>query len=257
LFVGQCIYCGATTGPFTREHVIPRGLGGDWEPEGHGNALVLQKASCPSCQNVTQKIEEHCLRSMMNPARARLGLKRKDRGSGNMRGRLEKADGSVEERDVPIDELPAALVIPSFYEAGALSGKPIVDSAPCDYKFVIVAPARGKLNEGDRLGVAMSANAKTFARMLGKIALGVAVAGLGVGGFRPLVRDLILNKPEEAGHWVGGFAGLPSDPARSTSFHKVRLTGAQALAGEFVIVEIALFAEFGGPTNYVVVGQPL
>lgn len=53
----------------------------------------------------------------------------------------------------------------------------------------------------------MRGHNQRFARMLAKIALGLAVAKFGISGFEPLVRDLILNKPEEYGHWVGGFAG--------------------------------------------------
>jgi hypothetical protein len=67
-----------------------------------------------------------------------------------------------------------------------------------------------------------------------------------------------VNNPDEYGHWVGGFAGLQVEEAPSKQFHEIRLLGAQqAEAGIFIIVEIRLFAKFGGPTNYVVVGRPL
>jgi hypothetical protein len=88
--------------------------------------------------------------------------------------------------------------------------------------------------------------------------LGLTVAKFGVSGFEPLVRDLILTSPEEYGHWVGGFAGTQVLEPPSKVLHEVRLLDSQqASAGVFIIVEIRLFAEFGGPTNYVVVGKPL
>src|ERR1700681_3245115 len=79
LNVGVCIYCGDTTPPLTREHILPRGLGGNVAPHGQTQALVLQKATCEQCRLITSRLEEECLRPMMNYARARLGLKRKDR----------------------------------------------------------------------------------------------------------------------------------------------------------------------------------
>jgi len=92
--------------------------------------------------------------------------------------------------------------------------------------------------------------------MLAKIALGVAVAKFGVTEFEPLVRNFILCNPEEYGHWVGGFAGIPKQELRPTQLHQIHLLTARAKAGVFIIVELRLFAEFGGPTNYVVVGRP-
>lgn len=256
LDVGQCIYCGTTTAPLGREHVLPRGLGGGYAPDKYENALVLQSASCAACQRITGKFEGECLRLMMDPARAHLDLKRRDRNRGTMIAELDMPDGSHENRDVDPSEIPSALVIPAYYEAGALTNKPIVLNAPCDYKFLIVAPARGPLlNEARRVGVSLQANPKAFAQMLAKIALGVAVAKFGINEFKPLVQEFILGKADEYGHWVGGFAGKP-EQNRGPSLHHISVGLMQAQAGVFIIAEICLFAEFGGPTNYVVVGQP-
>jgi hypothetical protein len=77
--VGQCIYCGEASSPLTREHVLPRGLGGFKSPAGSSNALVLQQASCESCQVITQSIEDDCLSGQFWPIRSRLKFNRKDR----------------------------------------------------------------------------------------------------------------------------------------------------------------------------------
>jgi IS5 family transposase len=45
LDVGACIYCGDDRSRLTREHVLPRGLGGNWEPEGFSDALVTGRAN--------------------------------------------------------------------------------------------------------------------------------------------------------------------------------------------------------------------
>jgi hypothetical protein len=141
LNVGVCIYCGDTKGPLTREHVIPRGLGGNVPPQDLSDALVLQKATCERCRRITAKIEEDCLLPMMNHARARLGLKRKDRADATMETLIEMPDGTTGRRVVAADEALGMVLIPSFYEAGALTSKPITDTAPCDYQIVLVAPA--------------------------------------------------------------------------------------------------------------------
>lgn len=259
LNVGACIYCGDKNPPLTREHILPRGLGGNQAPTGLNAALVLQKATCEQCRLITSRIEEACLRPMMDYARARLGLKRKDRSAAKMEMLVDLPDGSTERRDVDADEVLGPILVPCFYEAGVLTNKPITDeTAPCDYHTIIVAPAHKRVMEqAERAGVELYADSKVFAQMLAKIALGVAVARFGVTGFEPTVRNLILNNQNEYGHWVGGFAGTPNAAVTSPMLHRIHLKTKQFSAGTFIVVEIQLFAEFGGPTNYVIVGRPL
>lgn len=257
LNVGACIYCGDTNPPLTREHILPRGLGGNQAPTGLNAALVLQKATCERCRLITSKIEDECLRRMMDYARARLGLKRKDRSKAVMEMKLHRPDGTTERRDVDPGEVLGPVIIPSYYEAGALTDKPFTDIAPCDYKIIVVAPARGSIrNEPADVSVELSADSKKFAQMLAKIALGMAVARFGITGFMPTVRNFILNNPNEYGHWVGGFAGTQRYEPPVTELHSALVQTKQVSAGTFIIVEIRLFAAYGGPTNYVIVGRP-
>jgi hypothetical protein len=194
---------------------------------------------------------------MMDAGRSRLDLKRKDRSKGKMVALIDRPDGSSERLEVDSNEMLGAIALPSYYEAGALTNRPRTDTAPCDYHFIIVAPASQRLlKQSRRVGVSITANSKMFAQMLAKIALGVAVAKFGVTGFEPLVRNFILNNPNEGGHWVGGFAGTQWKEPPSQLLHRIHLQTVNANAGVFIIVEIRLFAEFGGPTNYVVVGRP-
>lgn len=130
LNVGACIYCGDPEPPLTREHVLPRGLGGNEAPDGFANALVLQNASCQSCQKITQRIEEACLVAMMGPGRARLGLRRKDRSQNTTIAHMDRYDGPSEDREVAWDDVPGAITIPSFYEAPILTGAPIPEFPP-------------------------------------------------------------------------------------------------------------------------------
>ena len=122
---------------------------------------------------------------------------------------------------------------------------------------MFVASARGPiLEEAARVGVDLHCDSNVFAQMLAKIGLGAAVAKLGLTGFEPLVRNFILKNPNEDGHWVGGFAGTDRATVACPSFHRLHLQAKQFSAGVFVVVEIQLFAEYGGPTNYVVVDRP-
>ena len=50
--VWRCIYCGAAPtrkGALGKEHIIPQGLGG---------TLILPRASCRSCEDITKRIEK-------------------------------------------------------------------------------------------------------------------------------------------------------------------------------------------------------
>lgn len=256
LEVGACIYCGNTRCPLTREHILSRGLGGNVAPKGETQAFVLQKATCEACRRITSQIEDDCLRSNLDYARARLGLKRKDRRPRRMEMMFDLPDGSTGRTAVDADDVLGPIVIPSYYEAGALTNKPFADSAaPCDYHFVVIASARGDiLKKSPRVGVDLRCDSRTFSRMLAKIALGAAVARFGIRGFQPTVRNFILHDNNEGGHWVGGFAGTDSRRLPYSQLHRIRVMRRVLPAGNFVIVEVHLFAQYGAPTNYVIVG---
>ena len=244
----------------TREHVLPRGLGGGDAPVGRHAALVLQEASCEKCRAITQNIERECLRDMMEYGRSRLGLKRKDRRKSKTKAFVDLLDGSSEEREINSDEILGPVILPSYYEAAALSNKPLTNSVPCpcDHKMIVIRPASAKaLANVARLGVSLRSTPKTFARMLAKIALGLTVAHLGIDGFVPTVRNFILRNPDQCGYWVGGYAGTDKAYPTSGNLHHVVLRLANLKSGDFIVVELQLFAEYGGPNNYVVVGRAL
>lgn len=64
--VGACIYCGATEGRLTEEHIIPTGLGG---------TLVLPNASCDMCATLTSQFEMRVLRGFLDRGRRAMGIK--------------------------------------------------------------------------------------------------------------------------------------------------------------------------------------
>ncbi|MBP6077135.1 MAG: hypothetical protein KA520_12490 [Nitrosomonas sp.] len=49
----KCIYCGNTDEKLTKEHIVPRGLGG---------TCTIPSASCKKCQKITSQLEHSILR---------------------------------------------------------------------------------------------------------------------------------------------------------------------------------------------------
>lgn len=63
-YIGKCIYCGSTDN-LTREHVVPRGLGGPW---------LLLKASCKKCARITSDFEGGVLGGILYSGAYEVGL---------------------------------------------------------------------------------------------------------------------------------------------------------------------------------------
>ena len=193
---------------------------------------------------------------MMDPARAKLGLKRKDRFDTTTIANLELVNGEKEDRRVTWNFVPGPMVLPSFYTAGFFAGRKFYNQLPCDHKIIVARPASAFLEKKVKsVGVSMTSNPKLFAQMLSKIALGLAVAYYGLEKIKPLVRDVILKDGTGYGYYVGGYAERKREEQKTESLHKITFGTFKGPSGNFLIVDIRLFAEYNGPTNYVVVGR--
>jgi hypothetical protein len=60
---GRCIYCGRRKN-LTSEHIVPLGLGGDFE---------LPGASCGACRNITSLIEQRVMEEQFTGPRLAIG----------------------------------------------------------------------------------------------------------------------------------------------------------------------------------------
>jgi hypothetical protein len=251
--IGQCIYCGETNPPLTREHVLPRGLGGFRAPTGYHEALVLRRASCGPCQQITQQIEHECLTQMLWPIRSRLKFDRKDRRPSHVPIQLLLADGSTITRNVEPELAHAPIVVTHFDKAEVLGKRSYSPRTTVVFPPQFHVSARQHGAKG--IGLSARENRPRFAQMLAKIGLGLAVAQFGLKGFHPLVREFIRFLPNDYRHWVGG--RKRKDDSRSKNLHSLMLTVENTPSGAFVIAEIQLFASYGAPVNYVIVGKPL
>ena len=104
--VNQCIYCRTTEKPLTDEHTIAYGLNG---------TLVLQKASCLDCNNITSLFEGKVLRGFTREARIALGMRtrRRDKVPKTFPLGIVK-DGRETITHVPANEQFVVLPLPLF-----------------------------------------------------------------------------------------------------------------------------------------------
>ena len=159
------------------------------------------------------------------------------------------------DEDVALPDLPAVLFLTGFYEAGLFSGQPIGTQYKIRHWVKHFGEGAAALKPDQGLTVAEIVPGD-YGRLLAKICLGYAVAILGIDGFKPLVRDFILGKNnDEFGHWIGGSGNTDEPP--SSALHEIGLRPIthKATQVEYVVAEIRLFAMFGAPRNYVIVGR--
>jgi hypothetical protein len=248
-YVGRCIYCDSTEN-LTREHVIPEGIGGRIVPLGQHEAFVLRDATCDACKKITAATEGKVLRKMMGHFRASRGMVRKDRRTKTRR--VEMDDGSFV--DLPIDQLPGVLFLPCYGMPGFLEGRPVGSPAPLRFHTVVLDEDR--LPETGTMKLA-GMGPDIFGQMLAKIALGFAVWSFGLDSFRPLVREFILGDVKQFGHWLGGEALQRSDSVEPdpNALHHLDTAFIEHDGKIYVVGGVWLFADYGGPRNYVVVGE--
>lgn len=249
--VGRCIYCDSVAEPLSREHVLPRGLGGNRSPQNLSEAMVLLRASCEECRRITQTIEDHCLNHQFGPVRARLRLNRKDRAKKDWPATVALQDGRIERRSIPIDQIPASMIIPSLPLAAILGGAACHPPDILLHQVVIEEDKRERNPQFRSVSIDLKYDCMLFTRMLSKIALGLAHYTFGEDIFEPIVRDFIRLGSEHPNQYVGGYCGRSNSPSMFDSGHHSRLWQHSG----YLIATIQLFAVPGSPVNYVVVGR--
>jgi hypothetical protein len=244
--VGRCIYCGATQGELTEEHISPFGLNG---------LITLLSASCSECNKATSRIEEYVLRRMWGAARAELGYRtRNKKGSRNLFPLTVFKDGTKAVRKVHLKDALKIIELPIFKLPAILDGRPITDNIECISKdeFVLVEQ---KADLAKRLGVddvcAPDCDPEIFARFVAKCSYGYAVERYGIEAFESVyVSPAILGRTKDIGQWVG------SPNTREFSVRKTPMSGGfRILPSNDVLVRIKLFPRFDGAEYITVVGK--
>jgi hypothetical protein len=244
-YIGRCIYCDATEGKLTNEHVSPFGLNG---------RLILSNASCPGCSKVTSALELHVLRSMFGPARAEMGYRtRKKKGAEYLFPVLVTRSGIKTVEKVPLRDALKTIELPIFKVPAALDGR-------SDDRIECISQDQFDLVErrtelANRLGVdevcSPQYDPMIFARFVAKCSLGYAIERYGIDAFDTFyIRSAILGKTDDIGRWVGS-SDRRELPVRNTPMS----CGFKILPDNDVLVKIKLFARFDGAEYVTVVGK--
>jgi hypothetical protein len=253
--VGHCIYCGAYANNLSKEHIIPFGLAAD--------SLILPKASCTNCRDITRKHETTILRSMWWGFRTRIGAPSRHDAATSFN--LHK--GVVEEFSLPWihkmkmgtakiepHEFPLSIVSPKFPEPpGILVGRdPTANVEWGAWAGINDEDVRKHIpQDKDVIGLA-PIEPETFGRFIAKVAHGYAVAEFGEGAFKPALKYWIRNKPMRMLQWIGG---QRDEPPATEWLHDIQWQIASTGDKNFIVVNLRLFSCFGAPPYRIVVGE--
>jgi hypothetical protein len=247
----RCVYCGKQPPEVTLhlEHIIAESLGG---------MLEFPAASCDGCGGETHAYEGQCAGRLFAPIRAQLNFPSKR----TLKNRIKKFTMTFDgiRRKIHQDEYPGMVI--SFVNGlpGILLGAPKSD----DYSGgIAMATLPGFGERLNHLREKFRAKEVAFnpdfdivhlGRMLAKIAHSYAVAELGYGAFRPLLLDIILNRPPlHISHYVGGIRD--QEIPVGNDLHEIEIDKTGLGRDQYVVVKIQLFADRQLPVYYVVAGE--
>jgi hypothetical protein len=236
----------------TDEHIIPLALGGN---------LVLPKASCLDCAAVINKqIETPVLFKEWGYLRIKRQFpsRSKRRKGVSRREHITLTSRRGHPMRVPILDYSCPVPLYKFKEARILSGMPRGDD---NYHWTMEMLSSAeeeermlrKFPEWNRQH-SFRAQPFEFARLLAKIAFSYTVAEYGLGGFTPLVHDLILGRSEDYFQTVGGT--MEAQPAIPGGDHVINIKVLfRSPTQARLIVDVRLFSQIRTPAYHVVVGE--
>lgn len=243
---GECMYCGSKEN-LSREHIVPYGLNGPG---------VIPKSSCGSCSEITSKFERHVLRGPLWGLRAylRFSSRRKQKLPKNLPFIL-KSKGTEFEVSLPIDEHPIMLTFPVFGVPTLAGGKKVIGiniKGSAMYNFG--APVKEVLDKynADDFRVTETSQPVSFARLLAKIAWGVAVINGQHAKLDSGLLDAFLYNPNDIGQWVGTYTD-PLVKVESNLLHEIRIREDNEIG--FLMADVKLFSNSETPRYGVILGR--
>ncbi|MDR3446934.1 hypothetical protein [Dyella sp.] len=269
--LGQCMYCEDNHPPLTNEHIMSRGLNGEW--------LLLQ-STCNACKKKIDTFETPVLKSgWLSDPRLAMGFR-----SYNAKGQPTHIKmtfiGNNERKFtayVPKESAVALISMPSLIPARFLTSSLALRAtdgfemygtidAPV-YRGVVDEDGQPRperlshfINELRRLygasGIDLTASVKPpqFIRFLCKIAHGFHVWERGMFPLKesPAI-ELLMARRTDYSNWVGGKDTAPSNEERRP-LHEVTIEDVVTKSGmHCTLVNIALFNSLGPNFAYQVV----
>lgn len=264
----RCIYCGKSGAKLTEEHVIPFAIG--------KNATILEGACCDFCQRIIQPYEQEVLKKQLGTFRAMTGAPTRNKKDLPKFINLplvecDEDGGFVRDlgiREIPIEEGPLILnlwqsppprIFGESINPADAEGRPwwYIESSRA---VPILQKAAGELGAAI-IGIKRSqVNRLCYLRWLAKTAHAFVTAELGVEAFEPFLINLILNRSDDVGQFVGDMAGVAS--LEGPTGHSFKITLGETPtelgpAGGLIVVFMQLWADLGSPPHLIVVGRPL
>jgi hypothetical protein len=202
-----------------------------------------------------KKIEEACLRRMFGPARYGRGItsKRHQDEHPTELPVYTEINGVFRLQQIPLAEHPAPLFMEAFNPPGLFSGRSASESARNYRAGIWIDNQRLRVPEGAQSVYTDGwVNHFMMARMLAKIAHGMAVFTFGLDGFKPVLLDIISGKDlRETFYYIG----VKPDMSEKDTYPLDLRCGIERTTG-CVTVTIRLFANLGAPVYVVAVGDP-
>lgn len=255
--IGKCIYCGTTSLPLTKEHVVPYGLGAD--------TIVLKKACCEKCRRITSKCERNPIHDNWEEVRGALDFPSRKRKLADKMFSLnvELEDGSKATIELKGKETLGLLQFllykpPAFFAPNGYVSGVVVMGAKLIGFGVDIDNFKKKHNiKGFTLTTVLRGN--DFEKMIIKMAYGLVIAYWGFDCFdERYVLPTILGEKDNVGYWMGcNHDGriVPLIGKQDGAF-AISLSYIQSASGKRdIIVGIKFFPASEAPEYMVVVGN--
>jgi hypothetical protein len=260
---GRCTYCGSDGGAdgLGEEHVVPLSLNGE---------TVIDGASCKTCEALISPADTYLGKSVYWHFRLHTGANtRRPKERPSVLKATVEISGKETEREFPVKEMPFAVAMPIWGDAGFFRSAAI--DAPFPETFLHLyhwepPDIRDRLNlaedEAYKIWSKINLRPDLFARAIAKIAYCHMVIQYGLDGFRKLaLPDVILGKCPAAAYFVDVPLRVPPPPLARNALHMVRHVDLTSKFGplKLHLVYVRLFAnsaykEHGMPIYYVIAG---
>lgn len=261
---GKCIYCYEILPPeeLTDEHVIPYALAAD--------TLIFEKSCCKACQKEITRYEQNVLRHQLGAFRAQVDAptrKPRDRVKKVVIYFVEVDDEANKIRDlgkrtIPIEDAPLVINLWQSPPARILGETVSRADQPWTYfsEKQVASLTKQIREETGANHVAMSlgnVNKMHYLRFLAKTAHAFVAAKIGPDSFEPFLTDVILNRSEDVGRYVGDIPGIhefTENPDNTLQISMGRLTNGPAEGS--IAVYLQLYPSIKSPEHVIIVGKP-